>query len=94
VWTWTAIDADTKLIVSFIVGDRSASCAKKFIDDLVTRLSNRVQLTTDGFKAYLVAVENAFGNDIDYAMLDKVYTAPPTEGTTRYSLRILAGLGN
>lgn len=84
-WTWTALDADTKLIVSFLVGERTASYARKFIDDLASRLSNRVQLTTDGFKAYLTAVERSFGSEIDYAMLDKIYAAPPVEGTTRYS---------
>lgn len=85
VWTWTAIDADTKLIVSYQVGDRSATYAKKFIDDLATRLAHRVQLTTDGYKAYLTAVERSFGADVDYAMLDKIYNAPPNQGTTRYS---------
>jgi IS1 family transposase len=85
VWTWTAIDADTKLIVSSLVGDRSAAYAKKFIDDLASRLAHRVQLTTDGFKAYLTAVESAFGSEVDYAMLDKIYNAPPNKGTTRYS---------
>jgi IS1 family transposase len=85
-WTWIALDADTKLIVSFLVGERTAIYARKFVDDLASRLSNRVQLTTDGFKAYLTAVEHSFGSAIDYAMLDKIYTAPPQEGTTtRYS---------
>ena len=85
VWTWTAIDADTKLIVSSLVGDRSAAYAKKFIDDLASRLAHRVQLTTDGYRAYLTAVESAFGAGVDYAMLDKIYNAPPNKGTTRYS---------
>lgn len=86
VWTWTAICADTKLMVSFEVGDRTAVYARKFIDDLASRLAHRIQLTTDGFKAYLTAVENAFGNDVDYAMLDKIYSVPAQEGaTTRYS---------
>ncbi|MDP2382447.1 MAG: IS1 family transposase [Nitrospirota bacterium] len=85
VWTWTAIDADSKLIVSFLVGDRSAAYARKFIDDLASRLANRVQLTTDGHRAYLTAVERAFGGEVDYAMLDKIYNAPPNKGTTRYS---------
>ena len=85
VWTWTAIDADTKLIVSFLVGGRSTAYARKFIDNLASRLSHRVQLTTDGHRAYLTAVERAFGSEVDYAMLDKIYNAPPTEGTTRYS---------
>ena len=85
VWTWTAIDADTKLIASYLVGDRTAIYARKFVDDLASRLAHRVQLTTDGYKAYLTAVENAFGMDVDYAMLDKIYNAPPTDRTTRYS---------
>jgi hypothetical protein len=82
---WVAIDADTKLIASNLVGGRSGSYAKKFIDDLASRLAHRVQLTTDGHKAYLTAVENAFGAEVDYAMLDKIYSAPSREGQTRYS---------
>lgn len=85
VWTWTAIDAESKLIVSYLVGDRSAGYARKFIDDLASRLAHRVQLTTDGYKAYLNAVETAFGAEIDYAMLDKIYNAPPRDGQARYS---------
>jgi len=85
VWTWTAIDAYSKLIVSFLVGDRSAGYARKFVNDLASRLAHRVQLTTDGYRAYLTAVERAFGSEIDYAMLDKIYNAPPSQGTTRYS---------
>jgi IS1 family transposase len=85
VWTWTAIDADSKLIVSYLVGGRSAIYARKFIDDLASRLAHRVQLTTDGHKAYLSAVESAFGADVDYAMLEKIYSAPPQEGQQRYS---------
>lgn len=85
VWTWTAIDADTKLIAAYLVGDRTAVYARKFIDDLASRLAHRVQLTTDGHRAYLTAVEQSFGNDVDYAMLDKIYNAPPTDRTTRYS---------
>jgi IS1 family transposase/lambda repressor-like predicted transcriptional regulator len=73
VWTWTAIDADTKLIVSYFVGDRSGQSAIALMDDLRSRLSNRVQLTTDGHKAYLEAVEGAFGADVDYAQLVKMY---------------------
>lgn len=63
---------DSKLIVSFLVGGRSADYARKFIDDLASRLANRVQLTTDGYRAYLTAVERAFGGEVDYAMLDKI----------------------
>lgn len=85
VWTWTAIDADTKLIASYLVGDRTAFYARKFIDDLASRLAHRVQLTTDGHRAYLTAVEQSFGNEVDYAMLDKIYNAAPTDRTTRYS---------
>lgn len=73
VWTWTAIDADTKLAVSWLLGDRSADTAKLFMVDLAGRLRNRVQLTSDGHKPYLEAVEEAFGADVDYAMLVKIY---------------------
>jgi len=84
VWTWTAIDADSKLVVSWYVGLRNAEHAKVFMNDLATRLSNRVQLTTDGLKAYLEAVEDAFGADIDYAMLVKMY-GQEGAGEARYS---------
>jgi IS1 family transposase len=84
VWTWVAIDADTKLVPSFMVGTRGAYTAKKFMDDLASRLASRVQLTTDGHRAYLEAVEGAFGNDIDYAMLIKLY-GNDAEPETRYS---------
>jgi IS1 family transposase len=83
VWTWTAIDADTKLIPSFMVGNRDGQSAQMFIEDLAGRLKNRVQLTTDGLKAYLEAVEGSFGADIDYAMLQKIYESSQEE--TRYS---------
>ena len=73
VWTWTAIDADTKLVPSWRVGDRSSETAIDFMDDLRPRLANRVQLTSDGHKAYLEAVEGAFGGDVDYAQLIKLY---------------------
>ena len=76
VWTWTAIDRDSKMILAFEVGDRSASTARDFMDDLADRLASRVQLTTDGHKAYLEAVEGAFGGDVDYAMLIKLYGEP------------------
>jgi len=72
-WTWTAIDSDSKLIVSYMVGGRDSGYAIEFMDDLRARLSNRVQLTTDGHKAYLEAVEGAFGGDVDYAQLIKIY---------------------
>jgi IS1 family transposase len=83
VWTWTAIDADTKLVPSFMVGNRDAQSATMFIDDLKSRLANRVQLTTDGLKIYLEAVEGAFGAGVDYAQLVKIYGAAQEE--TRYS---------
>lgn len=76
-WTWTAIDADSKLLISYQVGGRDAEYALMLMDDLRGRLANRVQLTTDGHKAYLSAVEEAFGADIDYAMLVKLYGAGP-----------------
>jgi IS1 family transposase len=84
VWTWVAIDADTKLIPSWFVGLRDAASARTFIEDLAGRLAHRVQLTTDGHKPYLVAIDRAFGNDIDYAMLVKIY-GNDTEGEKRYS---------
>jgi hypothetical protein len=73
VWTWVAIDPDSKLVPLFIVGDRGARTAKMFMDDLASRLANRVQLTTDGHRVYLNAVEGAFGSEVDYAMLVKLY---------------------
>ena len=85
VWTWTAIDADNKLIVSYLVGGRDSEYAMGLIDDLRRRLANRVQLTTDGHKAYLEAVEGAFGSDVDYAMLVKLYGTAPEAARGRYS---------
>jgi IS1 family transposase len=84
VWTWTAIDADTKLLCSWMVGDRSAATAHTFMQDLAGRLASRVQLTTDGHRAYLEAVESAFGMNIDYAMLVKMY-GNDSENQTGYS---------
>lgn len=84
VWTWTGIDADSKLMISYLVGNRGAECAMELMDDLRSRLANRVQLTTDGHKAYLQAVEGAFGNDVDYAQLVKLY-GEVVEGQKRYS---------
>jgi len=86
-WTWTAIDADSKLLVSYMVGGRDAEFALMLMDDLRGRLANRVQLTTDGHKAYLSAVEEAFGADVDYGMLVKLYGEPTTshEASRRYS---------
>ncbi|HAD24320.1 MAG TPA: IS1 family transposase [Alphaproteobacteria bacterium] len=81
-WTWTAIDSDSKLIVSYLVGGRDAEYAMEFMDDLRSRLAN---LTTDGHKAYLEAVEGAFGADVDYAQLVKLYGAAPEGPQRRYS---------
>ena len=75
VWTWTAIDADTKLVPSWCVGTRDAGTAFEFMHDLAGRLASRVQLTTDGHRVYLTAIESAFGSEIDYAMLVKVYSS-------------------
>ncbi len=84
VWTWTALDSNSKLIISYFVGLRNAECANMFMQDVASRLSNRVQLTTDGLKAYLEAVEGAFGADVDFAQLVKIYGDSP-EGEKRYS---------
>ena len=83
--TWTGIDADSKLIVSWLVGGRNGEYAMAFMDDLRSRLANRVQLTTDGHKAYLQAVEGAFGDDVDYAILHKVYGSTPESAKGKYS---------
>ncbi len=88
-WTWMAIDADTKLIPSFYVGARDAEAAQLFIGDLALRLANRVQLSSDGHKPYLEAVEQSFGADIDYAMLVKIYGDTP--GAGRYSPGVCKG---
>jgi IS1 family transposase len=87
IWTWTALDADNKLIISWTVGGRDAGYALALMDDVRRRLANRVQLTTDGHDPYLRAVEEAFGADIDYAMLVKLYGEPPSspEAARRYS---------
>lgn len=91
VYTWTAIDADTKLIPSWFVGTRGAESAHAFISDLAGRMANRVQLTTDGHKSYLEAVEEAFHGDIDYAMLVKLYGNNPKEDQRKYSLSKFKG---
>ena len=85
VWTWTAIDADTKLIVSYMFGDRGAATALSFMRDVAERVANRIQLTTDGHRVYADAVEDAFGADIDYAMLVKIYGASSENPESRYS---------
>jgi IS1 family transposase len=91
VWTWVAIDADTKLVCSWLVGNRDAGSAYEFIQDLAARLAHRVQLTTDGLKVYLGAVEDAFGADIDYATLVKLYGSP-VENEKRYSPARIIGV--
>jgi IS1 family transposase len=83
-WTWTAVDADTKLCVSYLVGGRDLGWATEFMLDCAHRICNRVQITTDGHRAYMEAVETAFGADMDYAQLQKIYGAP-AENHTRYS---------
>ena len=91
VWTWTALDADSKLIVSYLIGGRDAGYAHEFMQDVASRLANRVQLTTDGHRAYLDAVEGAFGADVDYAQLVKLYgDAPGPAG--RYSPAACTGI--
>ena len=91
VWTWIAIDADTKLVPCWFIGRRDGSAAYHFIHDLAERLASRVQLTTDGHKAYLSAVEDAFGCQIDYAMLIKLYGNTPEGGEVRYSPAMCMG---
>jgi IS1 family transposase len=85
VWTWTAIDADTKIMPSWFVGGRDSDSAIIFLDDLAARLANRVQLTSDGHKAYLEAVEGAFGGDVDYAQIVKLYGPTSEVAKGRYS---------
>jgi len=83
VWLWVALDAESKLVVSWMLGERDARTAKHFVDDVAQRLSNRIQLTTDGHTVYLTAVEGAFGCEVDYAMLVKLFESSQEE--TRYS---------
>jgi IS1 family transposase len=90
VWTWTALDSDSKLVVSWLVGGRDAGYATAFMEDVASRLATRVQLTTDGHKPYLEAVEDAFGMDIDYATLVKLYGAAP-DGERTYSPAVCTG---
>lgn len=86
VWTWTAIDADSKLIVSWLVGDRDAECAKVFMQDVADRLTSRVQLTTDGHHSYVEAIDGAFGVEVDFAQLIKLYGGSAAQaGESHYS---------
>jgi IS1 family transposase len=89
-WTWTALDANSKLIVSYLCGGRDAAWARSFMKDVAARLTTRVQITTDGHKAYLEAVEGAFGMDVDYALLIKLY-GNPAQPDTRYSPGVCIG---
>lgn len=94
VWTWIAIDSETKLVPCWYVGNRDAAAAYHFIHDLAGRLANRVQLTTDGFRPYLYAVEDAFGTEIDYAQLVKIYGTPEKSqynADVRYSPAVCMG---
>ena len=84
VWTWTALDSDSKMILAYEVGDRSGATAREFMQNLKDRIANRVQLTTDGYSAYFDAVEEAFGGDVDYAQLVKLY-GETEESEKRYS---------
>lgn len=90
-WTWTAIDADSKLVVSWMVGNRSALAANLFVKDLASRLKNRVQITTDGLAVYVDAIAGAFNGEVDYAMLIKQYGDAP-EGEKRYSPAVCTGI--
>ena len=91
IWTWVALCADTKLVPCWFIGQRDAGCAYMFMHDLKDRLAHRVQLTTDGHRAYLSAVEDAFGAGIDYAMLQKIYGGTEQGPETRYSPAICMG---
>ena len=91
VWTWTAIDADTKLVLAYLVGGRDAEYANAFMLDVAERLKGRVQLTSDGHRPYLEAVEGAFGADVDYAVLQKTYVTVPEAAKGRYSPPVCTG---
>jgi IS1 family transposase len=91
VWTWVAMDADSKLVPCWHVGRRDGQAAYEFMMDLSERLAHRVQLTTDGHKPYLEAVESAFGSGVDYAMLIKLYGKDPNESESRYSPPVCIG---
>jgi IS1 family transposase len=91
VWTWVALDAQSKLVLSYVCGGRDAEWALQFMKDVASRLTMRVQITSDGHRAYAEAVEGAFGMDVDYAMLIKLYGAPSDKYDTRYSPSGLIG---
>lgn len=91
VWTWVALDAQSKLVLSYLCGGRDADWASEFMEDLASRLTMRIQITSDGHRAYAEAVEGAFGMDVDYAMLIKLYGAPSEKYDTRYSPSGLIG---
>jgi IS1 family transposase len=90
VWTWTALDADSKLIISYVCGGRDARFALEFMKDLASRVTTRIQITSDGHRAYAEAVEGVFGMDLDYAMLIKLY-GNPSQPDTRYSPGVVIG---
>lgn len=90
VWTWVGIDADSKLVVSWYVGNRDTESAKVIVSDIKSRLTNRIQLTTDGLKSYLDAVDSAFGDKIDFAQIKKVYASDNPKGAKRYQQRMEA----
>jgi IS1 family transposase len=94
VWTWTALDRDSKLMISYLVGGRDTGYATEFMQDVADRVANRIQLTTDGHKAYLDAVDGAFGLDVDYAMLIKTYGETPDLGgpERKYSPGVCTGI--
>jgi len=89
-WTWVALDADTKLCVSYLVGGRDGGWAREFMNDCAKRVQGRIQITTDGHRVYLDAVEDAFGAEVDYAQLQKIYGASD-EPDTRYSPAVCIG---
>ncbi len=94
VWTWTALDSKTKLVPCWYVGERDASAAYHFMHDLSGRLANRVQLTTDGLNLYIPATEDAFGSEVDYAQLVKIYgthVGPDNNAEIRYSPAVCMG---
>jgi IS1 family transposase len=84
IWLWVAVDADTKLVPCWTLGSRDLRTARDFIDDLASRLRNRVQITSDGHRPYVEAIERAFGSEVDYSILQKIYGSP-LENETRYS---------